>query len=229
MQKPTLRRIDQLSNAKFLNMYQIEYSIDDANGNPVKDGKWLMVSRKKLPALTQSFEQPRADAVVVMAFVEEKLPESHSGSGQFELKLLVTKEYRHPIQNFEYGFVAGLIDGQESAVAAARRELKEESGLDMEKVLLVSPPIVSSAGLSDESVQIVFCTATGKLSTADNEPHEIIEPMLLDYENVSLLCERRGPFKDVVISAKVWPSLLMLRQMGMSMFLCTFNNEFTCE
>jgi ADP-ribose pyrophosphatase len=204
--KPTLRGINVLVNGRFLNLYEMVWTAENADGETVKEGKWVMASRKKLPALTKSFLEPRADAVVVMAFVAEE--------GKDELKLLVTKEYRHPVQNFEYGFVAGLIDGNETAESAARRELEEEAGLKLEKVLEVSPPIVSSAGLSDESVQMVFCLASGKLSNAGQEVNEFIEPMLLDYDGVKALCDRTDRFENAVIGAKAWPMLYMIRQMG---------------
>lgn len=203
---PTLRGIEVLVNGKFLNMYQLNWSVEGNDGQIVKEGKWVMASRKKLPALTKSFHEPRADAVVVMALV--------AAEGADELKLLITKEYRHPIQAYEYGFVAGLIDGNETAESAARRELEEESGLKLEEVLHVSPPIVSSAGLSDESVQMVLCLASGTPSNHGNEASEFIEPMLLDYEGVRRLCDRTEEFENVVIAAKAWPLLYMIRQMG---------------
>lgn len=196
---PILKKLEPLMDTRFLKLYKINYEHGD------KTGSWLMASRKGESELLENWKKIRPDAVVCMALVDD-------GSG--ELKLLITKEYRHPIQNFEYGFVAGLIDGNETAESAARRELMEEAGLSLEKVLKVSPPIVSSAGLSDESVQMVICLASGNVSNAGNEAAEIIEPMLLDYEGVKRLCDRTGEFEGVVIAAKAWPLLYMIRQMG---------------
>lgn len=196
---PVLKKLEPLMETRFLKMYKVNYEHGD------KTGAWVMVSRKSATGLFENWNKIRPDAVVCMALVDD-------GSG--ELKLLITKEYRHPIQNFEYGFVAGLIDGSETAESTARRELMEEAGLSLEKVLQVSPPIVSSAGLSDESVQMVICLASGKISNAGNEAAEIIEPMLLDYEGVRRLCDRTGEFEGVVIAAKAWPLLYMIRQMG---------------
>jgi ADP-ribose pyrophosphatase len=206
MKPTTLTGMETLLNTPWLNVYRMDYQTGDEGNGTLKKGSWLMASRKKLPALSKSFQNIQPDAVICMAFVAVE--------GQDELKLLVTKEWRHPIQNFEYGFVAGLIDGDEGPVEAARRELKEEAGLTLERVLQVSPPIVSSAGLSDESVQMVFCLASGKLDVEGHEEEEIIEPMLLDYEGVKRLCDRTDEFEGVVIAAKAWPMLYMIRQMG---------------
>jgi ADP-ribose pyrophosphatase len=203
--KPIMTGMEVLVNTRFLNMYRLDYKIERP-GQKDTPGSWLMVSRKKLPALTKSFLDPQPDAVVVMALVAEE--------GGDELKLLITKEYRHPIQNFEYGFVAGLIDQNETVEQAAARELEEEAGLKLEKVLKVSPAIVSSAGMSDESVKIVICLASGKLSSSGQEDVEIIEPMLLDYNGVQRLCDQEGEFAHTVIAAKAWPLIYMIRQMG---------------
>ena len=52
---------------------------------------------------------------------------------------------------------------------AAKRELKEETGLDTEKVLFVIPGGYSSAGMTDEKVAVIvllvsgsFCEVQGK-------------------------------------------------------------------
>lgn len=90
----------------------------------------------------------------------------------FENKIVITKEYRVPIEDYEWGFPAGLINKGESVETAAHREFKEETGLNIEKINHISPPLYSSSGLTNESVFIVICTAKGTINqdlTGDSE------------------------------------------------------------
>ena len=51
--------------------------------------------------------------------------------------LIVTKELRIPLNGYEWGTPAGLIDQGEDPTQTAVRELKEETGLDTSKILEV--------------------------------------------------------------------------------------------
>ena len=65
--------------------------------------------------------------------------------------------------------------------------------------------------MSDEAAAMAFvdCTSTpdGK---ADLEDSEIIEVLLLDYDEVRRLCDAPG----LRIDAKAWPTLYMYQQLG---------------
>ncbi|WP_019877086.1 NUDIX domain-containing protein [Sporichthya polymorpha] len=68
-------------------------------------------------------------------------------------KVLMLRQYRHPIQRRLWEFPAGLLDENESALAAAKRELEEETHLQARdwRVLLDA---YTSPGISDEAVRI---------------------------------------------------------------------------
>lgn len=187
--------LKRLTNERFLNLWEAEF---EHNGKP---GKWTFASRNNLP---DPSKPPVVNAVIVFAIV--KKPE-----GNF---LLVTSEYRVPIGGREYGVVAGLKELNESAYTAAVREVHEETGLKVTKHIRTSPPIISSAGLSDECTVLVFVEAEGELSSEHLEENEDIEPMLLDYAGVCDLCNQRGKFEGVMIAAKAWPVLYMYEQIG---------------
>ena len=69
-------------------------------------------------------------------------------------KLVVTREFRVPVDGYCYSFPAGLIDPGETPEESARRELFEETGYTG-KILGRFPPAVSSPGLSGESAVLV--------------------------------------------------------------------------
>lgn len=187
----------KLTDYKWLNLYDVEYNVIAPDGKETR-GHWTFASRKKqVPDFGQ--KPLVADAVVIIPLLKV---------GR-QRKLVTIKEFRIPLGDYENGFPAGLYDHNETAEAVAKRELKEETGLKMTKVLYVGPAAVSSAGLSDESVVYVVCECTGTVSTEGNEATENITVNVLDLDGVKAL--RRSSEK---ISAKTLPFLLMFEAMN---------------
>ena len=115
-------------------------------------------------------------------------------------KLVVTREFRVPVGNWCYSFPAGLIDDGEDAATAARRELREETGLEIRKILAVSPPVHNSPGLSDEAVTLVYAEVGGTVSQEHLEESEDIETLFLSRDEVAALLYD----KTKHIGAKAW-------------------------
>jgi ADP-ribose pyrophosphatase len=124
-------------------------------------------------------------------------------------RLVAVREFRVPLGDYEISFPAGLLEPGESAETASRRELAEETGLSLTKILAVSPPVVSTAGMSDESAAIAFVECTGEPGTTGADHSEEIEILILDYDAVVSL--RRSPAK---FSAKAWCLLLTFEALG---------------
>tara|TARA_Y100000034_G_scaffold6762_2_gene7475 strand:- start:4221 stop:4892 length:672 start_codon:yes stop_codon:yes gene_type:complete len=169
--------------------------------NGDKQGMWLFASRDEQPV---SPDDKKPNAVIIAATYAPEFP--HAGAGRN--CLVLTSEYRVPIMGREIGFPAGVAEANESTETAASREFKEETGLDLE-ISYVSPPgLYSSAGHTNESIQIVFGRATGTPSNKGNEGSEDIEIIIADYRYISELTEMSVP-----IGSKAWPILFMLKQM----------------
>ena len=189
---PTISQVTKLTNNHWLNLFDVEYTTADGTA-----AHWTFASRKPDP---QPGPQPlQADAVVIIPLLKV---------GR-QRKLVTIREFRIPLGDYEYGFPAGLYDTQETAEDVARRELREETGLKLTKLLYVGPPCVSSAGLADEVMIYVVCECTGEVSTAGNEGTEDITVELLDLAGVQAL--RRSTHK---ISAKALPFFLMFEGMN---------------
>jgi 8-oxo-dGTP pyrophosphatase MutT (NUDIX family) len=69
--------------------------------------------------------------------------------------LILIEQYRVPFQRPVLEFPAGLLDPGEQAGQAALRELAEETGYRGE-VLEIGPAVSTTAGLSTETVQLVY-------------------------------------------------------------------------
>ena len=186
-------RADKLTDLRWLNMFDVAYL--DAAGH---HRSWQMVSRTPAPkCITGKFSMP--DAVVIVPF--------HTT----EKKVVITREYRVALADYEYGFPAGLIDPGETIEQTARRELQEETGLTVTRFLKISPPVYSSAGMTDESVAMAYVECDGRPSTDGNTGSEVIEVQLVTRTQASQMCENPALKFDV----KAWLVLTGYAEKGM--------------
>ena len=186
------KEVEEVVGGRFVKLYDLTY--EDKNG---KDQFWRFASRRKLGETLAKTGVEKADAVVIVPMWIGPTRE------YTDLKFVVTKEYRAPLGGYEYGVPAGLIDAGENHEEAAARELKEETGLDMIRVHFSTPPLYSSAGLSDESTAIVFVECYGEISTEGNEELEDIHTMLVDPQDMAdALKGESDIFSDGRIGAK---------------------------
>ena len=187
-----IKKSQKLTHQKWLNLFNVEYI--DKKGC---DKSWQIASRQNEPkCVTEDFSMP--DAVVIVPFHKERK------------KVVITREYRIPLKDYEYGFPAGLVDKGETIEAAARRELKEETGLDVTRFTKISQPIYSSAGMTDESVAMVYVECVGRPSIEENADSEEIEVILISQSEASRL------LKDpkLKFDAKAWLALSKFAETG---------------
>lgn len=88
-------------------------------------------------------------------------------------KILLEKEFRLATNNWVFNFPAGLIDKGETPENAAKRELKEETGLDLVKIKQVLSSSYTSQVMSDEILITVIGISEGEIKDCDFEDEEI--------------------------------------------------------
>ena len=172
----------KLTHQKWLNLFDVKYVAKTGD-----EKSWQLATRKKEPkCVTGRYDQP--DAVVIVPFHKAKD------------KMVITREYRVPLSDYEYGFPAGLIDAGESVEQATRRELREETGLTVSRFIKMSPPIYSSAGMTDESVTMVYVECEGTPSNTGNTEFELIEVLLITPAQAFQMCSDA----TLKFDAKAW-------------------------
>ncbi|MCU0539170.1 MAG: NUDIX hydrolase [Desulfobacterales bacterium] len=162
--------VEKLTDAAWLNLFRVTYHLADP-----KPRYWTLATRRPTPRCASGrYESP--DAVIIAAYHRSRK------------KLVVIREYRVALAGDEYGFPAGLLETGESIEAAARRELMEETGLSVVRILAASPPLFSSAGMTDESVCLVYVECDGEPGTGSQEPTERIAVIFVSPEEAKGLC-----------------------------------------
>ena len=162
----------QVYNGKFLDIFIDTYD----NGKKILN--WERCSRKN---------DTKAVMIVPIPTIEKA-------------KYVMIKEFRVPIKDYEIGFPAGLIDSNEGIADAIRRELKEETGLDLVEITKVSPFTYSSSGMTDEAVAIAFVNVTGTVNNKFLEPSEDIQPFFASKAEIKLLLAQ----EDLKWGSKAW-------------------------
>ena len=143
--KMEFKGIEKKDGGKFLHRYDLRY-IDPLGAERCYE----MVSRRDdIEGFSQLVNHP-ADAVVMI--VTDKTNEH----------MVLIHEYRMELGQKIYGFPGGLIDPGETPEMCARRELKEETGLDLLEIREVLPAAACTVGIGDERTICIFATAEGE-------------------------------------------------------------------
>jgi ADP-ribose pyrophosphatase len=171
----SITNITTLADTKYLKLYNAEYI--NKNG---KSRNWSIASRKDLDTLKNNYfnaMEDNIDAVIIIA--------THAK----EDKLVVIKQFRVPLNDYVYEIPAGLIDPGEDFKTTVRRELKEETGLDLLEIDFKKTKLKTyiSTGMTDESAALVYCSCLGTISKDYLEPDEDIEIMLLSRKEAKSL------------------------------------------
>lgn len=136
-------------------------SIEDL---PISESKWLTLKRityVDATATTRTWESAirkttSAGGVDAVAIGNILLSPSNPST---PAQTMLVIQYRPPLDSYTVEWPAGLIDANETAEQAARREFKEETGYEVSKVISVSPVQAADPGMSNANMQLVMVEA----------------------------------------------------------------------
>ena len=182
MKKNKVTKLNSLVETRYLSLYEAEY--ENRVGNK---RTWTIASRKDNDTLQKQFfenKEDDTDGVIIAAYHKEKS------------KLVIIKQFRIPLNNYVYELPAGLIDPGDDARSTIGRELMEETGLKLVDVIKNrgTDKVYVSAGMTDESLTLVYCTCEGEISDEHLEDDECIEAMLVSQEEAMELIQSKEKF-----------------------------------
>ena len=151
-----LKGVEKVASWQYLTRYDVKYETPDG-GEKVYE----MFSRDPEINTPEKLLNPRTDAVMI---IMTDVSREH---------MLLIREFRLELGREIYGLPAGLIDPGETPEQAARRELKEETGLDIVEIRHVLPPAYSAVGLSNEQCICVIGSAAGTMAPSRDTGEEI--------------------------------------------------------
>ena len=158
---------------KFLNYVELMYEYGHGNA------KVYETVQRGLYLNGKEVGHHRSESVTIVAFSEDRK------------KILLNKEFRLSVNREVYNLPAGLIEKGETIEESVKRELKEETGLDVVSIDRILPASFVSIGESNSCGNLVYVTASGELHN-DNNPIEPITPLWISKEDASKILETDG-------------------------------------
>ena len=145
-----LIKMEKVKDWKYLKNYELTY-----RNKAGKEKTYEIVSRKELSGIEDIGQKVSGLSIAAV-------------NGD---KLLLLREFRMGVNKIVYNLCAGMIEEGESLEQCIRRELYEETGLQVKRIIDILPASYAAVAISDTKTSIVFVEAEGEFEdhTSDNE------------------------------------------------------------
>lgn len=163
-----LIKINNIKKGKYLNAYELTY-LNKTGAEKIYE----IVSRNTLAA-PEDLGQ-KTNGVSIVATMDNKL--------------LLLHEFRMGVNKKIYNLCAGMIEPNETMEDCIRRELYEETGLNLIAIKKILRPSYSAVGFSDIKTQIAFVEVSGNISTQNTSANELIDAAFYTTEQIRILLE----------------------------------------
>lgn len=147
-----LLNLKKVKDGKFLKNYELTYL-----NKLGKEKTYEIVSRNELRDVKDLGKAPSGLSIVATC-------------GD---KMLLLHEFRMGINKRIYNLCAGMLEEGESIADCVRRELYEETGLQLKEIIKVLPASYSAVAISDLKTYIVFAEVTGDFADHTSANEEI--------------------------------------------------------
>lgn len=148
-----LLSMEKVKDGRYLKNYELTY-----RNKAGREKKYEIVSRSEI-AGTESIGQ-RVSGISIVAYHEDRM--------------LLLREFRMGVNRFVYNLCAGMLEEGESLEECIQRELYEETGLSVGKILNILPPSFAAVAFSDVKTQIAFVEVEGAFEDHTSENEQIM-------------------------------------------------------
>lgn len=149
--------IRKIHEGKFITRYDVDYVTAEGH-----EKTYEIISRNRDIQTLEELQNRVPDSVIMILT---------DVSGE---RILVSREYRMAMAQWIYNFPAGLIDPGESVEESAKRELWEETGLELVRIDDILENSYSAIGFSNERNTCVFGAAAGEFRKSTSDAEEIV-------------------------------------------------------
>ena len=167
--------VNKVTDTKYLNLYACKYQKE----NDIVD--YYVASRRKIENLSaNNAGKIHTDVVrIVPYFFKDN-----------ELFVVLTKEFRYPLNSYVYSIPAGLIDQGETQEDAVKREVFEEIGGEVLSTKLLAGPSYASVGLTDETL-VSYMAEINLTNTQNLDGNEIIEYFVMPFKDIKRFADEK--------------------------------------
>lgn len=162
-----LIKMEKVKDGRYLKNYELTY-LNKAG----REKKYEIVSRKELNSAEDIGR--KVSGLSIAAIHEDKL--------------LLLKEFRMGINKTIYNLCAGMLEENETIEECITRELYEETGLHVKRIIDILPASYAAVAISDTKTHIVLVEVEGEFEDHTSE-NESIEAAFYTAEEVSELLQ----------------------------------------
>ena len=149
--------IRKIHEGRYITRYDVDYVTDRGHSKTYE-----IISRNPDIQTLEQLQNHTPDSVIMILTDE---------SGE---RILLNREYRMAVAQWIYNFPAGLIDPGEDPEQSARRELWEETGLQLVRVDDILEGSYGAVGFANERNVCVFGAAAGEFRKSSSDEEEIV-------------------------------------------------------
>lgn len=162
-----LLNLKKIEDGKYLKKYELLYE-----NKAGREKKYEMISRREISSVSDLGSG--VSGVSIVATCGDQL--------------LLLKEFRMSINKMIFNLCAGMIEKSESIEDCIKRELFEETGLQLKHIKCILPPSYSAVAISDIKTNLAFVEVEGSIQDYTSE-NELIHAEFYSKEEVRRLLE----------------------------------------
>ena len=158
----------KVKDGKFIKNYELKYL-----NNEGKEKIFEIISHNDYESASEIGQKSSGVSIVAL---DESLE-----------KMLILKEFRMGVNKQIYNLCAGRMEKGETVEDCIKRELLEESGLELKRVVRILPPSFAAVALSDIKNQIAIVVVKGTPTGKNASANEWIVPDMYSKSELKLV------------------------------------------